>query len=88
MKRKTTEEERTLFKKHIDEPRPLKAAAPKIKKSKSGATGARTAPEVPVKLDGNTSEKLRRGELTPGARIDLHGMTEAAAPNLKRSKPE
>ncbi|MGZ5922771.1 MAG: Smr/MutS family protein [Rhizomicrobium sp.] len=31
------------------------------------------------KLDGNTAEKLKRGQIAPGARMDLHGMTEAAA---------
>jgi len=95
MKRKTTEEERTLFKKHIDEPRPLKAATPKPKKlgrAQPPPRAKRIEGEVAVaslamrrpegearSLDGNTAEKLRRGALTPGARIDLHGMTEAAA---------
>jgi DNA-nicking Smr family endonuclease len=79
MKRRTTEEERTLFKTHIDEPRPLKAAAPKIRKSNPAPVVARKLAATPNKLDGNTAEKLRRGELAPGARIDMHGMTEAAA---------
>jgi DNA-nicking Smr family endonuclease len=72
MKRRITDEERALFKKHIDEARPLKAVAakPKTRRSVSGKSGG---------LDGNTAEKLRRGQLAPGARIDLHGMTEAAA---------
>ena len=30
-------------------------------------------------LDGNTAERLRKGALDPDARIDLHGLTEAAA---------
>jgi len=30
-------------------------------------------------LDGNTAERLRRGQLDPEARLDLHGMTEATA---------
>jgi len=34
---------------------------------------------VTQSLDGNTAEKLKRGQIAPGARIDLHGMTEAAA---------
>ena len=79
MKRRTTDEERTLFKKHIDEPRPLKAVIPKTKKLDPATPGARKSATAPNKLDGNTAEKLRRGELAPGARIDLHGMTEAAA---------
>lgn len=72
MKRRTTDDERKLFKAHIDEPRPLKAVMAKPVKRK------KTAPKS-SELDGNTAEKLKRGELTPGARMDLHGMTEAAA---------
>ena len=77
MKRKTTEEERKLFQTHIAEailkPKPAKSAARKISKAKTG------------ELDGNTAEKLRRGQLAPGARIDLHGKTEAAAHRALRS---
>jgi len=72
MKRRTTDDERKLFKAHIDEPRPLKAVISKPAKRKSATTKS-------VGLDGNTAEKLKRGQLAPGARIDLHGMTEAAA---------
>ena len=72
MKRRITDEERALFKKHIDEARPLKAATanPKPPRKSAGKSAG---------LDGSTAEKLRRGQLAPGARIDLHGMTEAAA---------
>lgn len=107
MKRRTTDDERKLFKAHIDTPRSLKAVTAKPKKAstapppprakrmegevaaaalagaqaRAGAPSAKPRrPEgVKQKLDGNTAEKLRRGQLTPGARIDLHGMTEAAA---------
>jgi DNA-nicking Smr family endonuclease len=72
MKRRTTDDERKLFKAHIDEPRPLKAVTVKPVKRKS------TVPKSNG-LDGNTTEKLKRGLLTPTARIDLHGMTESAA---------
>jgi DNA-nicking Smr family endonuclease len=77
MKRKTTEEERKLFQTHIAEailkPKLAKPVTPKVAKVKTG------------ELDGNTAEKLRRGQLAPGARIDLHGMTEAAAHRALRS---
>jgi len=77
MKRKTTEEERKLFQTHISEailkPKLAKSVAPKVSKAKPGG------------LDGNTAEKLRRGQLTPGARIDLHGKTEAAAHRALRA---
>ena len=71
MKRKTTNEEKELFRKHVAEailkPKLPGKAPPKVAKAKTGV------------LDGNTVERLRRGQLTPGARIDLHGMTEASA---------
>ena len=72
MKRRTTDDERAEFKAHINESRPLKAMMPKPKPRKSPIKAA-------GELDGNTKEKLKRGVLQPTARIDLHGMTEAAA---------
>ena len=72
MKRRTTDQERAEFKAHLDEARPLKAVMPKAKPRKVSAA-------VSTNLDGTTKEKLKRGQLQPGARIDLHGMTEAAA---------
>jgi DNA-nicking Smr family endonuclease len=101
MKRKTTDEERRLFKTHIDAARPFKAATPKPKKlgrdppsprakriegegeqqqrANAAALALRRPEGVAKNLDGNTAEKLKRGQIAPGARIDLHGMTEAAA---------
>jgi DNA-nicking Smr family endonuclease len=32
-----------------------------------------------IGIDGNTAERLRRGQLEPQARLDLHGMTERDA---------
>ena len=72
MKRKTTDDERVLFKESIDASRPrvvAKAKPRKAIKAKAGSSG----------LDGSTTEKLKRGQLAPGARIDLHGLTEARA---------
>ena len=96
MKRRTTEEERKLFKAHIDEPRALKAAEakkslkpgrappPPLREAHDGGGGRSTLssvrrPEGVKELDNHTAGKLKRGELRPAARIDLHGMTEAAA---------
>ena len=97
MKRRTTDDERKLFKAHIDQPRPLKAVTPKPKKASTApppprakrvegevavaapALAMRRPEGVNQKLDGSTAEKLKRGQLTPGARIDLHGMTESVA---------
>jgi DNA-nicking Smr family endonuclease len=73
-RRKTTDDEKRLFQKTIDEPRALKAATPKTV-TKPKKRGARPA----TSLDGNTAEKLKRGALDPQARVDLHGLTEARA---------
>ncbi len=50
---------------------PPKLPPPKVsaKVSAKGQTG----------LDGNTKRKLEKGELAPAAKLDLHGLTEAAA---------
>jgi len=71
--RKTTEEERILFREVIDEARPLAAPAPSrrvhVEKKRPGASG----------LDGRTEERLRRGAIKPDAKLDLHGLTEEVA---------
>lgn len=71
--RKTTEEERSLFREVIDEARPLAAPAPpsraRAAKRTVGASG----------LDGRTEERLRRGAIKPDAKLDLHGLTEDVA---------
>ena len=73
-RRKTTDDEKTLFVKTIDQPQPFKAviAAPKPRK-----TPAVRAPMA--QLDGSTAESLKRGARNPQGRIDLHGLTEARA---------
>jgi DNA-nicking Smr family endonuclease len=73
-RRKTTEDEKALFRQVIDEPRPLKAATRKPA-TKPKKPVARTA----AGLDGSTVEKLKRGAREPQARVDLHGLTEARA---------
>ena len=75
MKRRTTDRGAgTIFKTHIDEARPLKAALPKAKPRKTCRQARCRRPRRRT-----PQEKLKRGQLAPGARIDLHGMTEAAA---------
>lgn len=75
MKRKTTEDERKLFQKHVAEA----ILKPKTPTAKAPKKLGRGVSPLEKKIDGNTAEKLRRGQLAPEARIDLHGMTEAAA---------
>ncbi len=74
--RRTTRDERALFE------AALRGAAPK--KAPAQAKSSRRPPSpkparTPPGLDGNTARKLTRGELAPSAKLDLHGLTEAAA---------
>jgi len=73
MKRAASEEEKTLFKKAVEQTRPQVIAKPKPKKpagkTKSGHSG----------LDGNTRQRLKRGAKEPEARMDLHGLTQEVA---------
>jgi len=73
--RRTTEDERALFRAALSGQTPVKAHVkapvkkprpPKLTKPAGG-------------LDGRTKERLTRGEVAPDAKLDLHGMTEAAA---------
>ena len=74
-RRQTSAEERAQFETAFKEARAIKrdaldgAAASKPTKRPSPTAG----------LDGNTQERLRKGQLDPDARIDLHGMTEEVA---------
>jgi DNA-nicking Smr family endonuclease len=72
-RRITSDEERKLFEQEVKESRPLKVtmskAAPRKKSAGSGPSG----------VNGGTQDRLRRGQMEPDARIDLHGMTQIAA---------
>jgi DNA-nicking Smr family endonuclease len=80
-RRETSEEERALFREtfrdvrpHVPEKKPTKSA----EKTEKTRPGPRTRP-AQSGIDGRTSERLRRGQLEPQSRLDLHGLTEAAA---------
>ncbi|MGD0864667.1 MAG: Smr/MutS family protein [Rhizomicrobium sp.] len=82
-------EERELFVETFKDARVLvkkKPAAPKAPASKripASLPESPTPPKSPRRptagLDGNTADRLRRGQLDPEARLDLHGMTESTA---------
>jgi DNA-nicking Smr family endonuclease len=76
-RRKTTKEERELFEQAIAEARPLAAMLPATsaanRKSRPSTTSSGSG------LDGRTEERLRRGLISPEARLDLHGFTERDA---------
>ena len=89
-RREPTEEERALFETALKDAVPIKPPKPRLRvkpgaaKAKVKAAPDQTAPAAmnapkPTGLDGRTGERLRKGALEPEARIDLHGLTEAAA---------
>ena len=69
--RPVSEDEKILFRKRVAAANLRAVVKPKTQKAAANpkATG----------LDGHTRERLKRGEGTPEARLDLHGMTQAAA---------
>ncbi|MBU6296771.1 MAG: Smr/MutS family protein [Alphaproteobacteria bacterium] len=77
-RRPTTDDERELF-------RAVISGRAQLKKTKSPASEAKpAAPKkavttVPSGVDGRTGERLRRGAVSPDAKLDLHGLTEQAA---------
>jgi DNA-nicking Smr family endonuclease len=75
-RRSVTDDERKLFEVSFREAIPLAPVklAPAEPKPKS-----KTKSGKPSGLDGNTADKLRKGELKPQASLDLHGMTENVA---------
>lgn len=72
-RRKVSDEERKQFEQDFREARPIKIAASKANAKK------RNAALQPSGVNGATKDRLRRGLLEPDAKLDLHGMTEAAA---------
>ncbi|HEY5338292.1 MAG TPA: Smr/MutS family protein [Rhizomicrobium sp.] len=78
-RRAVSAEERTLFETAFRETIPL--VPPKAKAAKPDAAKAGPQPKPPKYsgLDGNTADRLRKGDLKPQASLDLHGLTESAA---------
>jgi DNA-nicking Smr family endonuclease len=77
--RRTTKEERELFQATLSGQTPVK-----VKKVRAPAVVHLPAKKpqparTPSGLDGNTSRRLKRGEIAPDSKIDLHGLTEADA---------
>jgi DNA-nicking Smr family endonuclease len=73
MKRRTTDDERKEFEQDFREARPIKPVAAKRAAKKKSASAE------PSGINGGTQDRLRKGLLEPDAKLDLHGMTEAAA---------
>jgi len=80
--RKVTDEERDLFKAQFEEARPLAAPLTNIEEVRKLITQKRKKSDeevLPGGVDGRTEERLRKGQLEPDARLDLHGFTETRA---------
>lgn len=68
---------------------PQKAALPPFRVGQSSATAGLSLPHVqtpaqrlaahPVRMDAKTHRRMSQGKLAPQARLDLHGLTLAAA---------
>ena len=71
-KRATSAEERALFETSLEQYRPRALAKRPARKKGLAAAGGSG-------LDGSTAEKLKRGQIVPDARVDLHGLTEDKA---------
>jgi DNA-nicking Smr family endonuclease len=88
-RREVSAEERELFETTFADAKYLKRK--KVGAKKKAPTKASTSTPVtrivapprpraqPTGIDGRTAEKLGRGQLAPEAKLDLHGLTEAAA---------
>jgi DNA-nicking Smr family endonuclease len=72
-RRKVSDEERKEFEQDFRAARPIKIAASK------GQVKKKSTSLKPTGVNGATEDRLRRGLLEPDAKLDLHGMTEAAA---------
>jgi DNA-nicking Smr family endonuclease len=86
--RETSAEEQELFRASLKDAHLFKrqSAGATKKAAKSGTIAKDDAPSKrpqpiarPAGLDGRTSERLRRGQLEPQSRLDLHGLTETRA---------
>ena len=88
--RQPSSDERELFEETLKDAKPFGArkrtlkSTPPAKPSEPKAAATKTAQRVTVSpaktgIDGNTADRLSRGQLEPEARLDLHGMTEAVA---------
>jgi DNA-nicking Smr family endonuclease len=73
-RRKVSDEERKEFEQDFREAKPIKVAT-----SKTGAKKKSIGLASETGVNGATEDRLRRGLLEPDAKLDLHGMTEAAA---------
>ena len=78
-KRAVSAEERALFEATFRGTIPLVPQKAKTAKPETAKSLPQPKPPKYSGLDGNTATRLRKGDLTPQASLDLHGLTESAA---------
>jgi DNA-nicking Smr family endonuclease len=79
-RRETSDDERTLFQSTFHDVRPLDPTLmPDSQTARPTHAPQQSATGLRAGLDGRTAERLRRGQLEPQGKLDLHGMTEVAA---------
>ncbi|HKD20596.1 MAG TPA: Smr/MutS family protein [Rhizomicrobium sp.] len=81
-RRETSDEERALFQSTFHDARPLDPTLMPDSTPAEARVGTKPSQQktgTHAGLDGRTAERLRRGQLEPQGKLDLHGMTEAAA---------
>jgi len=74
-KRRVTAEEMDLFLEAIG----LRKHSAPVVKAPVLPVKPRVLKRNPAGLDGNTKRRLEKGDIQPSAKLDLHGLTEAAA---------
>lgn len=84
-RRNTTDEERAFFEGVMTGKVRIARREPRVLVPQEPVQRKGPRPVGPSGVNGGTSERLHRGDMMPEARIDLHGLTEAAAyPALMR----
>jgi len=76
--RRTTDEERELFRAVLSGKALHKKSRPQPKVGLAKPAPKKTQSALPG-VDGHTGERLKRGVIAPDSKLDLHGLTENAA---------
>ncbi|MFL5236765.1 MAG: Smr/MutS family protein [Rhizomicrobium sp.] len=84
-RRTITEDERTLFEAAVDGSKSERATRSTDTGIPAPPPKAAPPPRKPSGVDGRTAERLRKGAIEPEGRLDLHGLTEAAAHQALRT---
>ena len=78
-RRRTTDAERELFHAVLAGKAPHPKPRSQSKPAHAKPADKKASAPPPGGLDGRTDQRLRRGEIIPDSKLDLHGLTETAA---------